>query len=534
MPRKPTVSVSDIEREIVLREGEEMAASFRKFVEGAWHIVEPGARFITGMHIEAICEHLQATESRQIRRLLVNVQPRSGKSTLISVLYPAWLWTRHPEERILSASYGDKLAMKDSVNARRVIESDWYRARWPHVRMVADQNRQSIYENTRLGRRQTTSVGAGGQGLGGNTLILDDPLSQKDADSKILRENANEWYAQTWATRKNPNPEREPCLILVMQRLHEMDLSGYLLETEGRTSEGGLWDHLVLPTEYEAGPKHYTSIGWCDPRTDHGELLWPVIQGTDQGRRDLAAFKKTLGSYGTAGQLQQRPVPKGGGIIQQHWLRFWYDEDLGRPEPHVVAMADGSKWECPQKPLPKLALDAMTHSWDLAFKDEKQSDYVVGQVWALGEDEPANRYLLHQERDRMDFPATAAAVVRVRARYAAHQILIEAKANGSGIIQTLQSQIPGILPVDPGGNNKESKCHAVSPYFEAGNVWLPHPKQFEWVEAYIHEITTFPRGRNDDQVDATTQALLRMADSAFLEMDLSPIIRGAEPNPFIC
>ncbi len=277
-----------------------------------------------------------------------------------------------------------------------------------------------------------------------------------------------------------------------MQRCHQQDLGGHLLE------QGG-FEHLCLPAEYE-GPTRPTSIGFADPRQEHGELLWPERFGP----KEIEELKVSLGSYAAAGQLQQRPSPAGGGLIKRHWFRFWQPRGMNFP-PVIVRLPDGTQASITAIEAP-YHVDEQIQSWDCAFKDLQTSDYVVGQVWArLG-----SAYLLgDQVRARMDCPTTVKAVRELSQKWPGTLAkLIEDKANGSAVIQMLAQEIPGILPVNPSGG-KIARAAAVSPLIEAGNVYLPHPLYAPWVNDFIEECAAFPNGAHDDQVDAMTQAIIR-------------------------
>lgn len=439
-------------------------------------------------------------------------------SSLISVLYPAWVWTRDPSEKFLFGSYAKELATGDSTRTRRIIESEWYQARWPHVQLMEDQNMKTAFENTATGKRQVTSVGGMTTGLGGTFLIMDDPHNVQKAESAVVREAAVQWFRESWSTRANsPDTVR----IVVMQRVHQSDVSGYCLSQ-------GDWDHLCLPMKYE-GNKKETSIGWCDPREEFGELLWPERYNEDE----IHALEVTLGSVGTAAQLQQRPVPRGGGTFQKEWLCFWYDDELGIPEPVVVQKKDGTFQEQPQKCLPdNIDRDTALASWDMAFKGEATSDYVVGQVWTRGgKGDRANYYLLAQERGQWDFTSTLEAVRRLQEKVSTNITLVEEKANGPAIIAAMRSEIPGLIAVNPEGG-KESRASACAPLFEAGNVWLPHPDQFPWVQSLVDEICMFPRATYDDQVDAMTQALKRIRHREADVIELGEGLTGS--NEWLC
>lgn len=472
-----------VERELARR-------SLREFVRQAWLVVEPSTPFVPGWHVDAICDHLEAISRGEIRNLLINVPPRHMKSLLVSVFWPAWEWIRWPERRWLFSSYSAGLSIRDSVKCRRLIESPWYRSRWGHIfSLTSDQNAKMRFDNDRSGYRLATSVGGTVTGEGGDRIICDDPHKVDEVESDAVRKAAIDWWDIAMSTRVND--PKTSAKVVVMQRCHQQDLSGHLLE------QGG-FEHLCLPAEYE-GSKYVTSIDFSDPRTEHGELLWPERFGP----AEIADMKRSLGSYAAAGQLQQRPSPAEGGMIKRHWFRFWAPPSSNFP-PIVVRFPDGS--ERPVVAYEIAKVDEQAQSWDCAFKDLETSDYVVGQVWGrLG----CNFLLLDQIRARMDCPATVKAVVELSKRWPhCAAKLIEDKANGSAVIQMLANQIPGILPVNPSGG-KIARASAISPLIEAGNVYLPHPQIFPWVTDFIEECAAFPNGAHDDQVDAMTQVLLR-------------------------
>jgi phage terminase large subunit-like protein len=275
-------------------------------------------------------------------------------------------------------------------------------------------------------------------------VVCDDPHNVQEAESDAIRKSTLDWWDTVMSTRLND--PKTAAKVIVMQRCHQRDLSGHVLE------QGG-WEHLCLPAEYEA-TRPATSLGWVDPRSEHGELLWPERFGP----LELTSLKRSLGSYAAAGQLQQRPSPAEGGILKRHWWRYWQPWGAKLP-PVPVRMPDGTVKMIEPVELPRTC-DEQMQSWDCAFKDLDTSDYVVGQVWArLG----ADRFLLHQVRDRMDCPTTVQAVRDVSKKYKyAHAKLIEDKANGSAVIQMLQNEVAGLIPVNPQGG-KTARAAAVSP-----------------------------------------------------------------------
>ena len=462
-----------------------------EFVRQAWAAVEPSTPFVSGWHIDAIIEHLEAVTLREVRNLLVNVPPRHMKSLLVSVFWPAWEWIRFPERRWLYSSYAASLSIRDSLKCRRLIESPWYQQLWgDRFALTGDQNTKGRFDNDRSGYRLATSVGGAATGEGGDRIVCDDPHNVQEAESDSIRKSTLDWFDVVMSTRVND--PKTAAKVVVMQRCHQQDLSGHLLEQ-------GSWEHLCLPAEYE-DPKRSTSIGWTDPREQPGELLWPERFGP----QEIEELKLSLGSYAAAGQLQQRPSPAGGGIFKRHWFRYWQPRGSNLP-PVTVRLPDGTLQTITAVDQPRM-VDEQLQSWDCAFKDLETSDYVVGQVWGR----VGSAFLLgDQIRARMDCPATVKAVRGLSQKWPqTFAKLIEDKANGSAVIQMLQYEIAGILPVNPEGG-KVARAAAVSPLVEAGNIYLPHPDCAPWVKDFIEECAAFPNGAHDDQVDAMTQALLR-------------------------
>lgn len=472
-------------------EREYAARSLREFVRQGWPVIEPSTPFVPGFHIDAIIDHLEAVSRGEIRNLLINVPPRHMKSLLVCVFWPAWEWSRWPERRFLYSSYAASLSMRDSVKCRRLIESPWYQARWGHLfRLTDDQNAKTRFDNNRSGYRLSTSVGGAVTGEGGDRIVCDDPHNVADVSSDAIRKAALEWWDVAMSTRVND--PKTSAKVIVMQRCHQRDLSGHVLEK-------GNFEHLCLPAEYE-GDKRITVIGFSDLRKQLGELLWPERFGPDE----IAALKVSLGSYAAAGQLQQRPSPAGGGIFKRRWFRYWQPRGANLP-PIIIHLPDGSTQTIIAVEAPRL-VDEQIQSWDCSFKGLDTSDFVAGQMWAR----VGPRYLLgDQVRARMDCPATVKAVREFSAKWPqTYAKLIEDKANGSAVIQMLANEIPGLLPVNPSGG-KIARAQAICPLVEAGNVYLPHPDHAPWVNDFIEECVQFPNGAHDDQVDAMTQAILR-------------------------
>lgn len=461
---------------------------FAVFVEDAWPIVEPSAPFIQGRHLDALTAHLQAVAEGRIQNLLINIPPGHAKSLLVSVLWPAWMWALEaqlgrpggPGWRGLFSSYASELAIRDSVKCRALVESEWYqrafvRDRWE---LSSDQNVKSYFQNTKLGFRASLSVGGKTTGFRGDAIVVDDPLNAVDAHSKAARDAAIRWWDQAMGNRLNDL--RKGVRVVIMQRLHEEDLSGHLLR------QGG-WVHLCLPTKFEPKRKCVTAIGWSDWRSKADELLFPALFPADV----VAAEERRLGSLGFAGQHQQRPSPADGTLFKRSWWKRWHRAGEFVPEGVESRL------------LPE-RFDEVLLSVDAAFKDLKTSDYVAIGAWGrIGPD----KFLLDQIRDKLSFSETVKAILDLVAKHPlARAKLIEDKANGSAVIDVLKKKVPGIIAVDPEGG-KEARAAAISPEVEAGNVFVP--LHAPWVADYLEELAAFPNGAHDDQVDQTSQALLR-------------------------
>ena len=398
--------------------------------------------------------------------------------------------------RTLFNSYAETLSVRDSLKCRRVIQSTWYQERWgDRYQLTGDQNQKNRFENTATGYRVVVPMSAG-TGERGDYVVVDDPHSVDQAESDTERRSAIEWWNGSMATRVNDFATGHK--VVIQQRLHEADLTGDLL------SRGG-YEMLCLPAEFEPERRCSTSIGWTDPRNECGDLLWPekVTQA------NLEELKVLLGAYRYAGQYQQRPAPAEGGIFKRSWWRYWRPAHLDLP-PIPLRTSGGGMLSIPAVPIPA-QFDTMIQSWDMAFKDLATSDYVVGQVWGASQ---ADRFLLDQRRDRMDMPSTKEAVRGMsRCWPKAAAKLVEDKANGPAVIQELRHDVAGLIEINPEGG-KIARAHAVAAQAESGNIYLPHPAIAPWVEACIEEAAAFPKGRNDDQVDAMTQALNRLRTSS--------------------
>lgn len=487
----PSLALAAVDVERIRRGG------FKEFVRRAWPATEP-SRLRWNWHHEAIAEHLEAVARGEVRRLVINVPPGFSKSRVCSVLFPAWRWTLDPSHRFINASYADHVVLRDARACRTLVDTRWWQERWPHVRIpggAAASKAAGYYETSAKGFRFSVTVRGSVTGEHADTQIIDDPIDPLGAAmaSGSELDAVLEWWNGTMSSRF-----REPdkgAAILVMQRLHERDLAAEL-KRQGATV-------LCLPMRYEARhPDRYAR----DPRTTEGELLHEDRFPEPEVKR----LETQLGPNGTASQLQQRPAPKGGNIFRAEWMRrFWVD-------------------------LPP-RLDDITMSVDCAFKGKDSSDPVALQVW--GRSGP-DFYLLDRRAERMSFTATLAAIEAMARKWPrCGRKLVESKANGDSVVDTLRTKLSGLLLVDPGSDSKEGRAHATTWLWAAGNVLLPHPERAVfpdgsrgavWLRggepdfarearegSYEHALTGFPKAAHDDDVDATTQ-YLNHASPSFL------------------
>lgn len=442
---------------------------FHGFLREAWPYIDP-AEFVDNWHIGAVAEHLEDVAFGRTRRLIVNEPPRHMKSIEVSVAWPAWIWSlistsalTGPGVAFLAMSYAHSLSVRDNVKCRRLIESPWYQALWgDRFQLTSDQNTKIRYDNDRGGYRIASSIDGMGTGEGGNIITVDDPLSAKDANSDAARKAVNDWWDGTMSTRLND--PKTGAFVIVMQRLHEDDLVGHILANDTG------WTQLCLPARYEPEHPH----AWArDPRKERGELLWP----DRVGEPELAALERSLGSYGTAGQLQQRPSPAGGGIFRTIWWRYFNSAALPKPT-------------------------RIIQSWDTAFKAKSTNDYSVCTTWAECAD---GYYLIDLWKDRVEFPDLKRMVVALAAKHNPNGILVEDKASGQSLVQELRrdTRLP-IIPV-PVDIDKIARAYAITPLIESGRVFLPEGAA--WLSDYIGSLGSFPAGAHDDDVDSTTQAL---------------------------
>ena len=484
--------------------------SLASFVQQAWHIIEPGQPYIHGWHIDFICAHLEAItdgvtfdeDGTFYNRLLVNVPPGTMKSLLIGVFWPAWEWGPRnlPHMRYVCASHSQDLAIRDSLRMRRLVKSEWYQGLWgDRVVLTSDQDAKAKFETTATGFRQACAF-EGITGYRGDRVIIDDPHSVDDANSDAKRETATNLFKEAVTSRLN-NPDRS-AIVVVMQRLHERDVSGVILE-----SDMG-YDHIMLPMRYDPLRASPTLLGYEDPRTDRDELLFPDRFPQHVVDRDEAA----MGPYATAGQYAQSPEPRGGGIIKDSWWQVWDRSEYPDIE-YVVASLDTAYTKKAENDPSAMTVWG-TFSGDGEAQTTRSVDRYGRQIditrsyssEAVGPVPKA--MMMYAWQERLEFAELVEKTASTCRRMKVDVLLIENKAAGHSVAQELRKVFAndGIVVIlyDPKTLDKTARLYAVQHIFSEGMVYAPTK---DWAEMVIRQTASFPRGAHDDLVDTVSMAL---------------------------
>ena len=422
---------------------------------------------------EEICQKLDdfldAVRRKESPRLMLTMPPRSGKTEIVSRRFPAYVFGRYPDTSIIATSYAADLASRNNRDVQKIMDDIPYGEIFPQSKLYGKNIRSNV-QGTYLrnsdifevvghkGVYKSAGIGGGITGMGGDILIVDDVFKDRSvADSPTLRNKVYNWYTSTLYTRLSPGGG----ILIIMTRWHTDDLCGRLLEKD---KDAKKWEVI----EYPAIATH------DEPHRKKGEALHPERYDLEQ----LLQIKSDIGSRDWEALYQQKPTVDGGTVFRKEWFKYW-------------------------NVLPS-RFDTMITSWDMTFKGTDGTDYVVGQVWGR---KGADCYLIDQVRKRMSFTETLHEFIKLSNKYPkALKKLVEDKANGSAVIDTLKNTVQGITPIEPDGG-KVSRAYAVTPMLEAGNVYIPSPLVCPWIEDYITELINFPVVAHDDQVDATTQAL---------------------------
>lgn len=494
-------SVIALRRQVMIgqaRQGSVLA--FTKFTKRDYEV---------NWHHSVTAKYLRAFILKRIRRLIILEPPRYGKSELSSRRLPALLHGLFPNDEILAGSYNGDLASDMTIDVQRIMDSEAYQEIFP-LSKITPPNAKSNYARSSVeheliplednpkfwrpeglefdksrgfliprGSYRSAGVGGSFTGRGGNWILVDDPIkNREDADSPAFRDTLYDWYRSTVRTRL----EKNGSILITLTHWHEDDLVGRLLKLQKYEPEADRFHVLRLPAIKESDDDWFAKYGLKpspDPR-QIGEPLWPEKFPVEE----LKATKASSGSRDWSALYQQRPTSEGGNLVQRDWFKTYKAGQLNLKEMNAVII-----------------------SCDMATKDKQNSDFYVYQVWGR---KMADRYLIYQLRGRWNFPMALDKFRELCKMFPqAGRKYIESKANGPAIAQTLKRNITGIVEREPDGD-KVARFNAVTPEIESGNVWVPDPEQNPWVNDYLDELCDFPNSAHDDQVDATSQALIEL------------------------
>jgi predicted phage terminase large subunit-like protein len=464
-----------------------LRTDFRAFLHKVFTTLSPSQPFVKSWYIDAIAWRLERIRRGESRRLIINMPPRSLKSIAASVALPAYVLGLDPARRIICVSYSGELAKKHSNDFRAVLESSWYGSTFADARIGPFKNSESEIELTARGFRLATSVGGTLTGRGGDIIIIDDPIKPDDALSEARRSAANQWFTNTLLSRLDN--KRTGAIVVVMQRVHIDDLTGFLL------AQSDEWEVLTLPAIAEADQIIPTWDGssYCR-KTD--EVLSPEREPRDV----LDALKLQIGSDAFYAQYQQMPAPPGGAMVKRHWITRY--KDLPPASERLLVL----------------------QSWDTASKGGPENDYSVCTTWIVTRQ--GKWYLIDVWRGRVNYPLLKSRVQTLAHEWGARRVLVEDTGAGTSLVQELQIQVSGIIAVKPEGD-KASRMAVASAKFEAGQALLP--ERAPWLADLEAELFVFPGSRHDDQCDSISQALLDQNNS-FMPY-ISPELLAASKIP---
>lgn len=441
-----------------------LRTSFPHFVRRSFLTLNPGATFQENFHIDAIAHHFELARIGKIRRLIVNVPPRSLKSTISSVAFPAYALGRDPTKRFIVVSYGSELATKLGNDFRTILQSDWYRSAFPGTRISPIKNSEVEVTTTRHGGRLAASVGGTLTGRGAGFVIIDDPLKPADAYSDAKRAAANDWFFNTLLSRLDD--KRDGVIVAVMQRLHPDDLTAKLQQTSDE------WTLLSLPAIAEKDEQ--IQIG---EDTYHFRKVDDLLHPVREPREVLDSLLAQMGTDIFAAQYQQNPLATAGNMIKREWVQHYDNLPYRSSSTHVL------------------------QSYDTASKEGGQNDWSVCTTWYVIS---GKYYLVDVLRGRFDYPTLKARAIDHAGRHRATSILIEDTGVGTALVQELRNVgLPAIAV--KADQNKLVRMSIQSAKFQSRLVHFP--RNAAWLDALESELFAFPGGRHDDQVDSISQAL---------------------------
>lgn len=473
-------------------EAERCKRSLYTFVRSSWFLVEQATPFVDNWHIGFICEYLEALYFLQIQNLIINIPPGHAKSLICSVFFPTWVWIKTPQARFFCGSHAKDLATRDAVRSRRLLQSDWYQERFGEIfQLTGDQNVKTRYENDKTGHRVSVGVDAGWTGHRGNYIVWDDPLDKTKKDSDVERKKANEAVKSSFGTRGDIPKEMRR--LMIMQRLHDDDPTGHMMQAMKEDERFPRFENLVLPARYEPN-RYVSSLDLKDPRTKPGELLFPQLFD----EKVLSDTEALLGINDSAGQLQQRPVPEGGSIF----LREWYERPQNRYNPRDRSIYN----RCVARWL----------FYDTSFKDEEQNDPTARIIFELM---PDYRIILREAWwKRMQVPQVTEDVNSNTKRWMhdgkLRGTIVEDKGSGIAVLQTIRQGVDEkvselLKEFNPGTASKPERARRAAPWCERDCVLLPMPDDsVPWLFDFEELLFKAPNTTIKDPWDAFSMGIL--------------------------
>jgi predicted phage terminase large subunit-like protein len=493
---------------VVRRERAEQ--SLYEFVKQYWHIVEPANPLIHGWVLEAICLHLTAITEGDTQRVIINVPPGCMKSLMSSVFWPAWEWgpRKMPSMRYAAFSYTSTLTERDNERMMNLITSPEYRQNWP-LEVFGGKIK---LQNGNTGWKLATSISGVGTGERADRLLLDDLNNVKEAESKAILDSTNKWIREVMPSRLNHLSRS--AVIAIQQRTSEMDCTGTLVL--GRDD----WTWLMIPMRYEPDRHCVTTIGWSDPRAVEGELCWPERFAEE----DVVALEREMGPYAVAGQLQQSPSPRGGGIILRSWWQDWPNRQFP-PMHYVVAALDTAMTEKEESDYSALSVWGSWHDSGQIVGDEWSGYDFVQSLDPTEDRTPViasalpKIMLMKAWRDRYDLPRLVERILLTWKRWKFDTLVIENKAHGYAVQQSLRSMFSSqpfsvLMYNPPPRTDKSARLYSVQHLFAEGMVYAPLEK--DWADEMITEISQFPRAAHDDYTDTASMALAVLRQRGFM------------------
>ena len=446
-----------------------MRNDFVSFMMRAFIELNSQTELIIAPYIEYMASRLEDCRLGKTRRLIISLPPRYLKSHCASIAYVAWFLGHQPSKQIICASYGQNLSDKMAHDCRKIMSTDWYGEIFPRARLAPDKQSVHDFATTENGYRMSTSVGGVLTGRGGDLIIIDDPLKPEDALSETKRQSVNDWFDSTLLSRLNN--KKAGCIVIIMQRLHQDDLVGHVMEQDD-------WTVVNFPAIAEID-ETYEIKNSFGVRT-YQRLIGEPLHAERESLAMLHQTRKRIGEYHFSSQYQQNPIPMEGTMVKTSWLQYYGD----------LPPSDGYQY--------------VLQSWDTAIKTGDLNDFSVCTTWMVVKD---RYYLIHVYRARLDYPQLKRKIIQLKDEYNPRKVLIEDKASGSSLIQDLENEYGRYFEpyLPPAGMDKIMRLHTQTDLFENEKIYLP--KDAPWLMDYRLELTTFPGSKYDDQVDSTTQAL---------------------------